>query len=74
MSSVLQAWVEARNRVPRRVEGDGHIRWYVDNELVVDVTTDEYYRSGHVHPEGCTCDALVHSVAFQQKLNTLVKR
>lgn len=66
-----QALAEAWNRLPRRVEADGHIRWYVNNALVMDVTSDAYYRDGHVHPPGCACDALVHDVAFHDKLHSL---
>lgn len=52
------------NQQPRRVEGGGFIRWYDKDELVCEVTTEAYYRKGHVHPEGCPCDALVHNPDF----------
>ena len=56
------------NTAPRRVEGGDTIRWYVNNECVVEVTTDAYYRNGHVHPDDCQCDALVHDESFRAKL------
>lgn len=64
----MKGLTEAINAVPRRVEGGGTIRWYVNNVLVIEVTTDAYYRGGHVHPEGCECDALVHDAEFQANL------
>jgi hypothetical protein len=64
MSEIGKKWAEAWNKIPRRVEGDGLIRWYIDDKLVCKVTTDEYYRDGHCHPPGCTCDALIHDPEF----------
>lgn len=56
----LEAWMEAWNRLPRRVEGDGRIRWFRDDTLVCEVSTQDYYGDGHVHPEDCACSALIH--------------
>lgn len=56
-----------------RVEGRGFIRWYVDNRLVAEVTTESYYRTAHIHRAGCTCDALVHDAAFHEKLRAALR-
>jgi hypothetical protein len=48
----------------RRVEGQGSIRWYYGDKLLQKVTTAAFYRDGHVHPEDCACDALVHDEKF----------
>lgn len=71
MTTFAEAFAKAWNMRPRRVEGDGHIRWFIEDKLVMDVTIDAYYRGGHVHREGCTCDALVHDAAFHERLREL---
>lgn len=34
---------DAFNKLPRRVEGSGFIRWYRDNKLVREVRAADYY-------------------------------
>lgn len=63
MTSFRDSWAKfcaAVNLLPRRVEGGGTIRWYRDGKLVREVSAQDYYGEGHVHPEGCTCSALIH--------------
>jgi hypothetical protein len=63
--------IEELNMMPRRVETGGIISWYVNNKLVLEVTGDEYYRGGAIHPDDCQCDALVHDESFQARLREL---
>ena len=73
--------MKSSTRYSVRVEGQGHIRWWVHphkvgsepSVLVRDVTMEEYYRGGHVHPSDCKCDALVHDEAFHEALQRDVR-
>lgn len=51
-----------------RAEGRGFIRWFINNECVLEITTDEYYQGQHVHSSDCSCNALVHDKQFREKL------
>lgn len=73
--NMLKAWSAGHRRVEGRAEGDNFssIRWYYGDKLLRKVATTEYYRDGHIHPEGCTCDALVHDEAFHEDLRRVQK-
>lgn len=52
-------------------EGHGFIMWIRNGVTRLEVTAEAYYRKGHVHPKGCSCDALVHDEDFLKRVAAL---